>query len=330
MLNEKYGKIKSSDPKVSSYESSEVFKHPQKQTYRNQEKSYIKNNNNNLNSIDDTDNYSKIKAALMTSNLPSSMVNSPAFMQTMTNMLLTMSNQGINISTILNQMPSILSNFDVAQNESKNLYPEDQEYSYSMFTERSNKNRASFKNEQRTNFDYNNQRNKQFKVNQSNDSLLPTPRDYESSERCDFNFSQAFFNCLSSFSQNIDSSAFNITQFNSMLNESAANFNEYYNSGYDNEYHSYNESNNNNWNNSRSHNNCKNENFYSNQQQNALYGYEEWNLNQNENFRDNLNSQSKNWHGYHGYSGKNNRSSSYNYNNNNNNNSNHKYKRKKN
>lgn len=322
MLNEKYGKIKSTDQKPStSSEPVEYSKHSQKHSYRDQETSY---KTNDLHSHEGTDNYVKIKTALLASNLPSSMVNSPAFMQTMTNMLLTMSNQGININTILSQMPSILSNFDMSQNESKNPYPEGQHYSEQIYQDRS-KNRANFKNDHRRNFDYNNQHNKNFQ-DQSNESLLPTPRDYESAEGGDFNFSQAFFNCLSNFSQNIDSSGFNLSQINTMFNESgfAANFNEYYNSGYDNEFYGYNEPGNNNWNNSRTNNY---NNFNGNQNQNVSYGNGDWNMNQNEHFHENYNSQGNGWNSYHGYGGKNNNRGSFN---NYNNNNNHKYKRKKN
>ena len=190
-------------------------------------------------SVGTSNNPTNFNMAASLPNFSASMINSPAFMATMTSMLSNMAQQGVNVNAILNQMPNLLASFD-----QKNLNPGGfNQFSPSDGRENRNKNSK------------NNNRNYFPKRGANNggellidDPLLPNPTGFAATSGSNPaaaaaadssfpNFSKAFYSYLSSFAQTMGVNSNNpgmmhdsAAQFNSMLNESGleANFNEFY------------------------------------------------------------------------------------------------------
>ena len=176
-------------------------------------------------------------------NFSASMINSPAFMATMTSMLSNMAQQGVNVNAILNQMPNLLASFD-----QKNL----NSTGFNQYNPADGRDSNRNKNNKNNNSN-NNNRNYFPKRGGNNggelidDPLLPNPTGFGAASGTNPaaaadssfpNFSKAFYSYLSSFAQSMGVNSNNpgmmqdsAAQFNSMLNESGleANFNEFYN-----------------------------------------------------------------------------------------------------
>lgn len=220
MLNAKYGHKKESNIK----KADEITRN--KETPSDQQRIYKKNNynqqqvdrhmhpnNTNINRQNTLNNQSNInqsiESTLLNANLPVSMLNSPTFMSTMTSMLQGMSQQGININAIINQLPHILSSFN--NNNSMNTNPTSRNYS------NSNLSQARM---------YNNQ--------QADGALLPNPYEYEPN-LSEQNLAESFCNYLSDTFQNMPDgfgAGMNAPQLNAMILDAGMmeDFNCQYNS----------------------------------------------------------------------------------------------------
>jgi translation initiation factor 4G len=241
MLNEKYGYAKQATTVASPL--SMQAKSPLSTNQRNQSRlsnspppsfnqSAIKtpplpsqNNNNNNNNFPNNFNMQ-------------AMINSPQFMSTMTNMLATMSQQGVNVNAIINSMPTLLNNFDFNSNMPPSNY---NEYNH-------NNNRSYPSNQPlpppRTRQDNallpnpptfgvkpmgsssSTSTSSNSSINSSNGHASATAN--PQSNNLDPMFSKAFYNYLTNFAQNYGTN--NLNPMSSVGSMSANNFNNNHNS----------------------------------------------------------------------------------------------------
>ena len=218
MLNAKYGskKAETTAPKVEEKPKATKQEPPTttKSDYNKQQPNR-KTNQTNLNDSRNTannypTNYAQsIETNLHSANLPVSLLNSPAFMSTMTSMLHSMSQQGVNINTIINQLPSILSSFTNSNNSPNQM---------------NNYNSMNPNNIHRSH---------QYQYPPDESALLPNP----SVNMSDPNVTESFASYLSNAFQNMPQefgAGMSSAQLNAMMLESG--FMEDFNAYYDNNY----------------------------------------------------------------------------------------------
>lgn len=246
MLNEKYGYKKSmKDPKSESSSKSGQQQLPNNTSiqappsnhnnsqFPNQSDPNKANNNNFQRNGIQNNRDNRFNSNLLSSNLPNSLLNSPAFMSSMTNMLQSMSHQGVNVNAIMNQLPGILSNFN-----------SNSEFGDNSYTNQSNANRGQ-SNRGYSNNNYYNQQ-----LQQDDSALLPNPVDVGNNNIPENNYEKSFCNYLSNVFQNMDQGinpSMSASQINQMFVDSGLieDFNAYYNSevNKDNQNHNQNQDN---------------------------------------------------------------------------------------